>query len=127
VQSVLRRILVRALRAPAFRVPDDGSPGETYRMPRRSPVPTLDLVRERIRPFLSEIERLDAVCGVHLVQGRMGDSGALGSYESKLYVTTNNDPDPSGFVELICEIRDRFQRHRPTWPFNCFGACRHRA
>lgn len=84
--------------------------------------PTRELVLGLLRPALEELRSIDGISEVALVSGRLGDSGALGSYDYKLYLCLAEE-HAGGWAEQLARVRVIFDRHRRHWPFNYFGAC----
>ncbi len=84
--------------------------------------PTRQLVTELLAPATHAFRRIDGITDAVLLSGRLGDSGAVGSYDYKLYLCLA-DGEVHHWARSIALVRAAFDGHRQAWPFNYFGAC----
>ncbi len=84
--------------------------------------PTRNLVLELLAPALADFRRIPGITDTLLLSGRLGDSGALGNYNYKLYLCLRSS-DVADWARRLAQVREVFDRHRQSWPFNYFGAC----
>ncbi|MBW2453084.1 MAG: hypothetical protein JRI68_01160 [Deltaproteobacteria bacterium] len=115
LQFLLEQLLAR-LPAPAAPAPSNLAVTMDHERPTR------ELVWELVAPATTAVRRIDGITDAVLLSGRLGDSGALGSYDYKLYLCLAENELPH-WAQRLAQVRAEFDRHRHAWPFNYFGAC----
>ncbi len=85
---------------------------------------TYDYVMDILFKPLSEIKKINGIKGWHLIPGRLGDSGAIGNYNYKLYVVLERNFNDRYF-DTFTEIRAIVLKYKFIWPTDYFSLCRY--